>query len=130
MKQIISLALIGLMPLPASAGKLDFEFQLPSFGGNPLASSYYLAMIESQKQPQEKTAAEDTQLQRFQEDLERRLLTTLASTITTQIFGDDATPEGSFSVGDLDINYATVGDDVRVTLTDGVTTTEIVVPGL
>ena len=36
--------------------------------------------------------------------------------------------EGTFSVGGLEVSYETIGGDVVVTLTDGLSLTEIIVP--
>lgn len=76
------------------------------------------------------TETEDSQIKTFAEDLERRLLTTLASDIVSKIFGDDATASGNFTVGELDVSYDTIDGDVVVTLADGISTTQIVVPGV
>jgi|TARA_B110000908_G_C10253853_1_gene453980 curli production assembly/transport component CsgF len=113
----------------AQAGGYNFSFQLPAFGGNAINTSYYLSLLDSQKRPKV-TETEDSQIKTFAEDLERRLLTTLASDIVSKIFGDDATASGNFTVGELDVSYDTINGDVVVTLADGISTTQIVVPGV
>ncbi len=110
---------------PVNATDFSFQFRNPSFGGDPLAASHFLNLLESQKQP---VADETDTISQFTEDLERRLLSGLATEISSQIFGQDSTPDGTFLVGGLEVQYQTIGGDVVVTLTDGISTTEIVVP--
>ncbi|MEC9199812.1 MAG: curli assembly protein CsgF [Pseudomonadota bacterium] len=130
MKRLLCLAILAF-PFSAQASDLRFNFDLPAFGGNGMNNSYYMTMLESQKRVFEEEEPEQTQLERFREDLERRLLTTLASDITQKIFGTDATPGGSFEIGDLSVSYTTDSNgDVIITLNDGNSTTEIVVPEL
>lgn len=90
-----------------------------------MTASHFLNLLESQKQP---VASESDTITQFTEDLERRLLSGLATEISSQIFGQDDAPDGVFLVGGLEVNYQTIGGDVVVTLTDGISTTEIVVP--
>ena len=124
----LKLAFLGvLISAPAVASDLSFQFNNPSFGGDPMAASHFLKLLESQKIPQ--TVELDT-LSQFTEDLERRLLSGLATEISSQIFGQDSAPDGAFLVGGLEVIYETVGGDVVVTLSDGISTTEIIVPGL
>lgn len=128
MKRVIVPALL-VLPVYAQASDLRFSYDLPAFGGSGMNNSYYMTMLENQKRVFEEEEPEQTQLERFREDLERRLLTTLASQITQQIFGSDATPGGSFEIGDLAVNYTTDADgNVIITLNDGNSTTEIIVP--
>ncbi|WP_052261654.1 curli assembly protein CsgF [Leisingera sp. ANG-M1] len=115
---------------PACASDQTFSFNLPSFGGSGLSSSYYLNLLETQKRPKEDERQRPSSLEQFSQDLERRLLSTLSSNIVEEIFGEDRSESGSFSAGGLDVVYETVGGDVVVTITDGVTTTEIIVPAL
>ncbi|MDG2341331.1 MAG: curli assembly protein CsgF [Paracoccaceae bacterium] len=110
----------------ARATDLGFRFHNPSFGGDPMAASHFLNLLEAQKIP---TVEESDTIAQFTEDLERRLLSGLATEISSQIFGQDDTTEGAFVVGGLAVQYETVGTDVVVTLTDGISTTEIIVPG-
>jgi len=90
-----------------------------------MATSHFMKLLEAQKMPK---AAETDAIQQFTEDLERRLLSGLATEISTQIFGQEGTTEGTFSVGGLEVSYETIGGDVVVTLTDGLSLTEIIVP--
>lgn len=112
------------------ASELKFQFQNPGFGGNPLGSTYYLSMLESQKQLKEKTSSElDSQntVEDFAESLKSRILSAVASKITQDIFGNETTT-GKFTIDDLLLDYQVVGDQVVINLTDGVSNTTITVP--
>jgi len=119
------LTVIGLGASGAHASDLRFKFNNPSFGGDPMRASHLMKLMDAQKQPV--PVEKDTILQ-FTEDLERRLLSGLATEITSQIFGQDGATEGAFFVGGLEVTYETLGGDVVVTLSDATGTTEIVVP--
>ena len=122
-------ATLGLwfLATPAHTTDLSFQFHNPSFGGDPMAASHFLKLLESQKIP---ISDELDTISQFTEDLERRLLSGLATEISSQIFGLGGAPEGAFMVGGLEVLYETIGGDVVVTLSDGISMTEIIVPGL
>ena len=114
-----------LMASQTAAGDFRFSFTNPSFGGDPMTTSHLMKLMEAQKIPQ---PVEKDTIHQFTEDLERRLLSGLATEITSRIFGQDSAPEGAFVVGGLEVLYETTGGDVIVTLSDGISLTEIVVP--
>jgi curli production assembly/transport component CsgF len=125
-------ACLGCLPAGgiAHASELRFQFQNPGFGGNPLGSTYYLSMLESQKRPEEDTSSaldQQNAVQDFAESLKSRILSAVASKITQDIFGNDATT-GKFTIDDLLLDYQVVGDEVVINLTDGVSNTTITVP--
>lgn len=124
---IVKFGWLVFLATSATASDLTFKFHNPSFGGDPMAASHFLKLLESQKLPE---VEETDAITQFTEDLERRLLSGLATEISSQIFGQDSAPDGTFSVGGLEVVYATIGSDVVVTLTDGISITEIVVPGI
>ena len=114
----------------ACASELNFQFQNPGFGGNPLNSTYYLGMLESQKQIEKSSqtsANGQNTVTDFAESLKSRILSAVASKITQDIFGNTST-NGKFTVDNLLLDYQVVGDLVVVNLTDGVTNTTITVP--
>ena len=73
---------------------------------------------------------EESTLDQFSNDLERRLLPSLANEITEQIFGENSASSGTFSIGGLNATFDTVGGDVVVTISDGISTTQITVPSI
>ncbi|CAN7683845.1 hypothetical protein LJR030_003102 [Rhizobium sp. LjRoot30] len=118
------------LTLPAMASELKFGFQNPGFGGNPLASNYYLGMLENQKLPKEDRddpLSEDNLVKDFADGLKSRILSAVASKITQDIFGSDNT-QGNFTIDNMLLNYQVVGDKVVINLTDGITSTTITVP--
>lgn len=114
-----------------SASEVRFQFQNPGFGGNPLGSTYYLSMLESQKQLKEKSStnglSDRNTVEDFAESLKSRILSAVASKITQDIFGKDSAT-GTFKIDDLLLDYQVVGDQVVINLTDGVSNTTITVP--
>ena len=129
MRFVLSSLLVAGISTSVAASEMTFRFNLPSFGGSGLSSSYYLALLESQKQPQE-SQTEDSTLEQFTNDLERRLLSSLANEITDQIFGENSASSGNFSIGGLNATFDTVGGNVVVTISDGISTTQITVPSI
>lgn len=126
----VAAMLVALLLNPQSGLAAEtFSFRLPSFGGNPQSSAYYLTLLENQKRQQEESV-ELTSVEKFRADLERRLLSSLASDVVSQIFGDGAAESGSFTAGGLTVSFETVNGEVIVAITDGITTTVITVPGL
>ena len=110
----------------ALAGDLVYQPLLPAFGGNPLYSSYYSQNADAQN----KTRIVEQELSdadRFKRDLERRLLSAVANQIVDAIYGEDATTDGTFVVEGITINFATVGGEVVLTISDddGVTTIKL-----
>jgi len=132
--KLIALAVAGLaLHAGAHASEVRFGFQNPGFGGNPLASNYYLGMLENQKLVKEKkttlggfSSGKDL-VGSFAEGLKSRMLSAIASKITQDIFGSDSL-EGSFAIDNMTLDYRVVGDKVVINLTDGITTTTIEVP--
>lgn len=129
MRLVLSILMAAGISTSAAASEMTFRFNLPSFGGSGLSSSYYLSLLESQKQPTEEETEEST-LDQFSSDLERRLLSSLANEITEQIFGENSASSGTFSIGGLNATFDTVGGDVVVTISDGISTTQITVPSI
>lgn len=126
--------LVGLLIAHGQTGasELKFGFQNPGFGGNPLATNFYLGMLESQKLIKEDerdpfSQDEDNLVESFAEGLKSRILSAIASKITQDIFGSDST-EGTFTIDNMLLDYKVVGDKVVINLTDGVTTTTIEIP--
>lgn len=136
--KVATLFVVGLLasrmifPGEALASELKFGFQNPGFGGNPLATNYYLGMLENQKLIEEDRLDPfgrdgDNLVESFADGLKSRILSAIASKITQDIFGSDST-EGTFTIDNLLLDYRVVGDKVVINLTDGVTTTVIEIP--
>ena len=124
-KYIITLffSLPVIMPVFAFAGPMTFKFTNPSFGGNPFASNHFLTLMEAQKIPQE-TVAEQSAVERFQEQLQTRVLSALSSQITRQIYEGEFTSGETIIVGDITVTPTLDGDQLNLEIMQGGVLTE------
>lgn len=133
----------GLAWQSASATELTFRFNNPQFGGNPLNSNYLMGQASEQNNFKAPTTTvitqPKTQLETFKDNLQRAILNRLSSSATQNLFDD----QGNLKLG-TDLNFdlnndgqsdfavkvdstATTGN-VGITITDGISTTTLVVP--
>lgn len=145
MKTCLPLALTVLLSSAgaAAAGNLIYQPVNPAFGGSPLNGAWLQSEASAQNIPQARQQRE-TQLfstnsslsrfsdlspsQIFAQQLQSQLYSSLANQITRAIFGENAQPSGTFSFQGTTINFERIGPNVRVTINDGQTNTEVVVP--
>ncbi|GJE68882.1 curli production assembly/transport component CsgF [Methylorubrum podarium] len=136
-------AAILLSAAPSQAGNLVYQAVNPAFGGSPLNGSWLQSEAQAQNIPQ---AAQQRQQQLFStgtsrggistltpgqifaQQLQSQLYSSLANQITQAIFGENARPNGTFVFQGTTIQFLRVGSDVQVTINDGQTTTQVVVP--
>lgn len=138
---LITAALTSSVP----ASELIYTPINPSFGGNPFNSSHLLGLADRQNvhtedpnansgtsslssfEPEEETLAE-----RFARDLQRRLLSGLASEVTEAIFGENPQDAGTVVFGDQTINFTRGLESISIEILDNVegTSTLIEVPVL
>jgi curli production assembly/transport component CsgF len=115
----------------ALAQELTFEFNNPSFGGNPFNSAHLLGIASAQNKYKDPDAIDrDDPAAQFVRTLQSRLLSAVASQITDLIFGENAQDSGLIRFGDQEISFVRGVDGVTLTITnllDG-SVTEIVVP--
>ena len=129
----ISFALIGAFILapPVSASDVQFEFNNPSFGGNPFNSAHLLAIANGQNDYDDPDAVDRSDPgQQFLRSLQSRLLSALAGQLTEAIFGENAQDSGIVRFGDQEVSFVRGLESVTLTITnllDG-TVTEIIVP--
>lgn len=135
-------AAILLLAAPSQAGNLVYQAANPAFGGNPLNGSWLQSEAQAQNIPQ--TAQQRQQQlfstgtsrgistltpgQIFAQQLQSQLYSSLANQITQAIFGENARPNGTFVFQGTTIEFLRVGSDVQVTINDGQTKTQVVVP--
>lgn len=130
----------GISGLTTGAFSQELVYQPinPSFGGDSFNSAHLLSIAEIDRPdpPRSSGAASATaglsQTDLFVRQLESRILSRLSTDITDAIFGPEADPSGSFSLGDTDILFETLLDGtVIVTIVDVATggETTIEVPG-
>lgn len=119
--QTLSFIAAVATPIPAFAGDMSYEFNLPSFGGNPNNTSYYLNLLEQQKPDFDDGSGDltQTEFEIFQEQLRRRVLSALTSNIVSSIYGVDNSDlvnpgdTSSFTFDDLglEVTYTIVATD-------------------
>lgn len=126
----ICLALLCAVPSVVHGSDMRFSFGLPAFGGSPGSTSYYLNQLESQKLDFE-NEEEPTELELFEEQLERRVLAAVASQIVGSIYGNEFGGDQVLQVGNLLISYSDVPDangNICVSIFDGVTSSDVCLP--
>lgn len=120
-----------LLAVPASAQELKFDFNSPSFGGNPFNATSLLAIATAQR-PAAKTVvtAPLTAAQTFAAQLQARLLSAFSSGLVTAITGSAPGASGSYDLGGQHVTFANDGTNITVTIVDDATgeTTVITVP--
>jgi len=107
-----------VLPGGALAGDLVYEPINPSFGGDPFNSSHLLGIAQAQNRFDDRVFTPIDPLDRFADDIERRVLSQAAREITDRIFGENPEESGDFTVGSTSISFERIGDDVRLTLAD------------
>jgi len=143
MKMIIKVvAVSALIASPVVAQDLVHTPLNPSFGGSPLNSQHLLATANAQRTATASDApsrdamdslarAGRTDADLFLSQLQGRLLSQLASQVTNAIFGgDDPETSGQVIFGDTRIDFSRSLTSIELTIFDGISTTEIVVPQL
>lgn len=110
------IAIATVIAAAAQAGDLVYQPVNPSFGGDPFNSSHLLGLAERQNEYDDQTFTPVDPLDRFAEDIERRVLSQASREITDRIFGEQAQDSGEFSVGNSRIVFEQVGDEVLLTL--------------
>ena len=123
---------VGLALLSTGALAQDLVYQPvnPSFGGDPFNSSHLLGLAQQQNDFDDTTFEPIDPQQQFADSLERQIFNRTSQEIVNEIFGEDGSDSGTFNVGDQQIAFQQVGEEVQITLTDVTTgaTTQITVP--
>lgn len=103
----------------------------PAFGGNTFNYQWLLSSAESQNSFTDPNSAQDdqTDLQRFQQNLNNQLLSSLSRNVFSSQLGDEL-KEGSFNVGDLALEIFETGEGLVINILDVNTgeQTQIIVP--
>ncbi len=137
----IALPLASVLALEmASAGEIVYQPNNPSFGGFSGNSSHLYQGAEihnnfkRKKERKEKLLSESNNpfnqdpIQEFSRTLQSRLLSGLADQITTAIYGDNPQGSGTFVVNGTTVSFNTVGNTVYLTVSDGISVTQIALP--
>ncbi|QKV20670.1 curli assembly protein CsgF [Oricola thermophila] len=122
----------ALLAGTAAASELVYEPVNPSFGGDPLNSSHLFQGAEIANTFEDSSLdslfEEPTAADEFAAALQSALIGGAASQITDAIFNDGAPPSGTFSLDGATVSYNTVGGNVVITISDGISTSTLTVP--
>ncbi len=141
-----ALAILGAVA-PSQASSLVYTPINPSFGGNPNMGPVLLDEANAQNLPLARQTAEQaaiaaaqaaangggangalTPSQIFAEQLQSQLLSSFANQITQAIFGPNAQTSGTYSYGTTTVSFATIGNEVNITIDASGSITTLTVP--
>jgi hypothetical protein len=130
-----------LLSSPAIASELQFQYKSPSFSG--VGYSAHVLTIENleatrrQKIAEDKkaqaaaeaSAAKNTNLAKFLNNLESRVYATLSQKIAEQLFSDNGNTSGSFDIASNNVQWSSDGSQITLRVTDAAgSVTEVIVP--
>ena len=103
----------------------------PAFGGDTFNYQWLMSSAEAQNSFTDPSISDDelTELEQFQENLNRQLLSTLSRNVFSSQLGDEL-KEGTFTVGDLALEIFETAEGLVINILDTVTgeQTQIIVP--
>ncbi len=103
----------------------------PAFGGNTFNYQWLLSSAEAQNSFTDPNAVdnEQTELERFQQNLNNQLLSSLSRNVFSSQLGEEL-QEGTFNVGDLALEIFETGEGLVINILDTTTgeQTQIIVP--
>lgn len=128
---VAALTVMILSCASARADEMTFKFNNPSFGGNPFNSSHLLAVANAQNDNENpRSTSRETQSEQFVRLLQSRLLSALATQVSDAILGENAQPSGRIVYGDQTVEWETLLDAIKLTITEASTgaTTIVEIP--
>ncbi len=119
---------------PAHAGDLTYRPVNPAFGGSPLNKDFLMGTAEAQNLPKRRDqkrqdAIANDPVGQFKTSLNQRLLSGLADKIVDSIYGENASNSGTFTVEGTTVSFVKLNGQVKLTVSDGVSSTVISLPG-
>lgn len=120
-----------------SAQQFVYSPKNPAFGGNPYNYSWMLSSAQAQDTYKAPSDGSDpysrynsNPVDDFAESLNRQILSRLSRELVTRQFGDEALAEGSYILGDYQIDIGNSDGGLNITIVDNTTgaTTNVVVP--
>ncbi len=107
----------------------------PNFGGSSFNYAWLQASADAQNSFTDPNAvdpfAQQTDLERFTEDINRTLLNNISNSITRSLFGEDGElQEGTFTFGSLEVEAFQTAEGLVINILDINTgeTTQVIVP--
>jgi len=141
MRHFTVIALITLLSSNALATEMQFGFKSPSFSG--VGYSAHVLTIENLEATRRRQIAEDkkaeaaaaasaaknTNLAKFLNNLESRVYATLSQKIAEQLFSDNGNTSGSFDIASNNVEWSSDGSQITLRITDAAgSVTEVIVP--
>ena len=141
MRHFIVTALTILLSSNVLATEMQFGFKSPSFSG--IGYSAHVLTIENLEATRRRQIAEDkkaeaaaaasaaknTNLAKFLNNLESRVYATLSQKIAEQLFSDNGNTSGSFDIASNNVQWSSDGSQITLRITDAAgSVTEVVVP--
>jgi curli production assembly/transport component CsgF len=133
MKIIILLACLLVNSLVSNAQDLVYKPINPAFGGDTFNYQWLLSSAEAQNKFKEDTdlgLEQQTELERFKDNLNNQLLNQVSNSLFQKQFGDKGITEGSYVFGSLsvDIYPSNLGLVVDILDTETGEQTQVVIP--
>ena len=139
MKKLIFTLFSTFLLFSIQAKAQDFVYQPknPAFGGNPYNYSWLMSSAQAQDTYKAPEVEDDRAsywdrdpLEDFADDLNRQILSQLSREIITRQFGENALEEGTYVLGDYQIDVGSNDGGINVTIVDNTTgaTTTVAVP--
>ena len=141
MRRLKAISLSILLSSSAVASELQFQYKSPSFSGvgysahvltiDNLEASRRQKIAEDKKAQAaaEASAAKNTNLAKFLNNLESRVYATLSQKIAEQLFSDNGNTSGSFDIASNNVQWSSDGSQITLRVTDAAgSVTEVVVP--
>jgi len=141
MRRLKAISLSILLSSSAVASELQFQYKSPSFSGvgysahvltiDNLEASRRQKIAEDKKAQAaaEASAAKNTNLAKFLNNLESRVYATLSQKIAEQLFSDNGNTSGSFDIASNNVQWSSDGSNITLRITDAAgSVTEVIVP--
>lgn len=129
--------LLFLLSTQTKAQQFVYQAKNPAFGGNPYNYSWMMSSAQAQDTYKAPTDGTDpfsrygsNPVDDFAESLNRQILSRLSRELVTRQFGEEALAEGSYVLGDYQIDISNSDSGMDITIVDNTTgaTTNVQVP--
>ena len=125
-KLILSLFLFCLSALTLDIRAQDFVYTPinPAFGGSYLNYSWLLSSAQSQNKiadPEQQSSLNNDPLGNFESNLNRQILNQLSRRIVESQFGEEGLEDGSYTLGNYQIEVGSDGAGVNINIYDSAT---------
>ena len=128
---LVTMVLVLIFDMTASASQLIWTPIFPSFGGSPFNGPWLINQAEAQKPEKvQKYWWQRDPIETFEQDLTRQMLSRLARKIIDNAFGEEAMEPGHYEIGNYVIDVTTDAAGISVNIVDPVTgnSTTVTIP--